>query len=140
MVNPTKTNDFIEQDILCDETRMLFFSCIVKLIDKKIELTSKQIEQRELNACRTFIDTHQKRRAIYNRIITSTARDVTKWLCKNFSFFHNRDQSIRPLNEITVYELLTKGKGEPTKGSRICAADWLPYKSPSTLDSKNKNK
>jgi len=75
------------------------------------------------------------RRLKYNGFILSTHTEIRDWLCKNFQFRYKRGnvEEIRSLNTSSVWDLLTKAKGEPRKTLRICQPDWLPYKSPGQI-------
>ncbi len=76
------------------------------------------------------------RRLKYNGFIPNTLTEIKEWLCLNFQFRFRKGsvQEVRSLNPNTVWDILSKGIGEPTKKSRICKDDdWLPYKSPNTL-------
>ncbi len=70
------------------------------------------------------------RRLKYNGLILDSITNIQTWLCQNFCFTFSRGRvfEIRPLNPSTVWDILSKGKGEPAKKSRICIVDWLPYK------------
>ncbi len=77
------------------------------------------------------------RRLKYNGYIPNKTSEIRDWLCNNFHFRYKRGQTdeIRQLNPDSVWDILSKGRGEPTKRERICFEniDWLPYKSPLQL-------
>jgi len=77
------------------------------------------------------------RRLKYNGYIPNKTSEIRDWLCANFHFRFKRGQieEVRPLKPDTVWDILSKGRGEPTKRERICFenVDWLPYKSPLQL-------
>jgi hypothetical protein len=75
------------------------------------------------------------RRLQYNNYLLSNSTQVANWLCKNFQFIYKKggNQEARPMNFNSVYEILTKGKGEPTISLRIAQVDWLPHRSPEFL-------
>ncbi len=77
------------------------------------------------------------RRLKYNGYIPNKTSEVRDWLCANFHFRFKRGQidEIRSLNPDSVWDILSKGRGEPTKRERICFENvgWLPYKSPLQL-------
>ena len=81
------------------------------------------------------------RRAKYNGLIVSTPAEIKNWLCSNFTFRFTKGTAtvVKELNPSTVHDILTKGKGEPPKGERICVTDWLPYKSPTQLKQASQN-
>jgi len=77
------------------------------------------------------------RRLKYNGFIPNKTSEIRDWMCSNFQFRFKRGQvdEIRPLNPESVWDILSKGKGEPTKRERISFenVEWLPYKSPLQL-------
>ena len=75
------------------------------------------------------------RRAKYNGFILSTPTEIRNWICSNFMYKKKQGQkkTVENFSKNSVWDNLTKGRGEPTKKERICVADWLPYKSPSQL-------
>lgn len=79
------------------------------------------------------------RRVKYNNYTSNRDTEIVNWLCCTFHVKDKRNNSIRPLNEKTVYDIVNKGKGEATK-TRICKnIDWLKYQTPSLVQ-KGKNK
>lgn len=66
------------------------------------------------------------RRLHYHRRIFSTQTHLRNWLCGSFTYQSKSGES--QLNINTVWDILTKAKGEPSSRSRICRFDWLPYK------------
>lgn len=73
------------------------------------------------------------RRMCYNNHISENKRHVAKWMSENFKYYDPKGKTHVDFNEVTVYEILTKGKGEARKSKRICNIDSLPYKSNSQL-------
>lgn len=73
------------------------------------------------------------RRMCYNNHISENKTQVAKWMSENFQYYDQKGKSYLHLNEDTIYEILTKGKGEARKSKRICNIDSLPYKSNSQL-------
>jgi len=73
------------------------------------------------------------RRMCYNNHISENKTQVAKWMSENFQYYDPKGKSHLDLNEDTVYEILTKGKGEAKKSKRICNIYSLPYKSISQL-------
>ncbi len=73
------------------------------------------------------------RRLKYNGYIPNKTSEIRDWLCANFHYRYKSGQTeeIRPLNPDSVWAILSKGRGEPTKRERICFenVDWLIYKS-----------
>ena len=67
------------------------------------------------------------RRLKYNDYLLNTPTEIKDWICDNFK--RKKGEEVMPFNPTTVWDILTKGKGEPTKKERICIVDWLPYKS-----------
>ncbi|MBM3163029.1 MAG: hypothetical protein FJZ79_06885 [Chlorobi bacterium] len=66
------------------------------------------------------------RRLHYHRRIFSTQTHLRNWICHSFTYQSKSD--VTPMNANTVWDILTKAKGEPSSRSRICRFDWLPYK------------
>lgn len=66
------------------------------------------------------------RRLHYHRRIFSTQTHLRNWICHSFTYQSKSD--VTPMNANTVWDILTKAKGEPSSRSRICRLDWLPYK------------
>lgn len=71
------------------------------------------------------------KRAKYNELILSKPTEIKNWICSNFLYRKKRGNKItvEPFKENSVWDILTKDKGEPTQKERICKCDWLPYKS-----------
>lgn len=71
------------------------------------------------------------RRLRYNNFLINTPTEIRNWICSNFNFRYKNGnhEELRPFNESTVWDVLTKEKNELTKRGRICVVDWLPYKS-----------
>lgn len=70
------------------------------------------------------------RRIKRNKIISNNYVQIVDWLCKYFEFqYHLGEKTeIRAFNSNTVYDIINKNKGVPTKENRICEVDWLPFK------------
>jgi hypothetical protein len=66
------------------------------------------------------------RRLHYHQRIQATQTHLRNWLCGSFTYQSKSGESQLNLN--TVWDILTKAKGEPSSRSRICRFDWLPYK------------
>jgi hypothetical protein len=71
------------------------------------------------------------KRVKYNGCLLSTSTEIRDWICSNFTFRYKRGDKIeiRDFNKSTVWDILTKDKGEPAKKERIFDCEWLPYKS-----------
>lgn len=75
------------------------------------------------------------RRLKYNGLIINTDTEIKEWICATFMFRKKGYPEPQPFKNNTVWDILSKGRGEPTrKKQRICVADWLPYKSVSQLE------
>ena len=72
------------------------------------------------------------KRLKYNGFLLNNHSEIKNWLCVNFNFLYKKGdyQEIRQFNSSSVYDLLSKGRGEPKRKERICFEnlDWLPYK------------
>jgi hypothetical protein len=66
------------------------------------------------------------RRLHYHQRIHATQTHLRNWLCGSFTYQSKSGESQLSLN--TVWDILTKAKGEPSSRSRICRFDWLSYK------------
>ncbi|MEE9904243.1 MAG: hypothetical protein K4305_02255 [Chlorobium sp.] len=66
------------------------------------------------------------RRLHYHRRLFSTQTHLRNWICHSFTY--QSKSGVAPMNANTVWDILTKAKGEPSSRSRICRFDWLPYK------------
>ena len=71
-----------------------------------------------------------KRLHYHNKILNPNKTQIRDWLVTNFNYKYvkGKNTEIRELNPYSVYDLLTKGKGEPQKGSRIFNNETLPHK------------
>lgn len=69
------------------------------------------------------------RRLKYNCFLSNTDTETKNWICTTFQFVKKKFAEPQPFNESSVWDILNKGKGEPTKKERICITKWLPYKS-----------
>ena len=76
------------------------------------------------------------RRLKYNGYLPNASTEIKDWICANFN--RRKDENTISFNPSTVWDILTKAKGEPAKKERICIADWLPYKSLSQLQNEAK--
>ena len=83
------------------------------------------------------------KRLKYNTFIVESKYKINQWLRANFQYKYEQgeNQEVRNLSETTIKQLLSSGKGEPTKEQRICSedADWLPYKNQKTLEREKNN-
>lgn len=71
------------------------------------------------------------KRAKYNNFILSTPTEIRDWICSSFTYRKKKGNiiTVENFNKNTVWDTLTKDKGEPPSKERICKCDWLPYKS-----------
>lgn len=79
------------------------------------------------------------RRLKYNGFLLNSNTEIKNWICTTFQFVKKRLEEPQPFNENSVWAILSKGKGEPTKKERICITEWLPYKKPLQLEMEAKN-
>jgi glutathione peroxidase-family protein len=73
---------------------------------------------------------------MYNGFIKSTSKNVGQWLYQNFrvTFKQGPSITVQELKEATVYEYLTKSKGDlRDRSKRILDEKWLPYKNHDAL-------
>lgn len=73
------------------------------------------------------------RRLYYNDFVFDTKTGLAKWLCANFKFRIKHSGEIRNLKHYSVWEILSKGRGEARRQIRICTFNWLPYKKQDSL-------
>ena len=66
------------------------------------------------------------RRLKYNGFLFETSTGIRNWLCSNFLYLSKT--GARKLNPHSVWDILSKAKGEPSPKSRICKFDWIIYK------------
>lgn len=71
------------------------------------------------------------RRLKYNGFIFETSTGVRNWLCNNFMY--RSMLGAKELNPNSVWDILSKAKGEPSPKSRICKFEWLQYKTPAVF-------
>ncbi|NTW88164.1 MAG: hypothetical protein HGB26_03375 [Desulfobulbaceae bacterium] len=74
------------------------------------------------------------RRLSYNVFLHESWTTLRDWLCRHFSYRGKADVADLSMN--SVWDILSKAKGEPTSKSRICALDWLCYKTQASLKRK----
>ena len=84
-------------------------------IDRKITFLSNQNRLVEIF-----------RRLKYNDLLFESSTLIRNWLCNNFLYLSKT--GARKLNPHSVWDILSKSKGEPSPKSRICKMDWLRYK------------
>jgi hypothetical protein len=66
------------------------------------------------------------RRLSYNDLLHESWTNLREWLFGHFAY-HSKT-GIADLSRNSVWDILSKAKGEPTGRSRICKLEWLPYK------------
>ena len=71
------------------------------------------------------------RRLTYNGFLHESWTSLREWLCGYFAY--RSKTGIADLSRNSVWDILSKAKGEPTVKSRICVFDWLPYKTQAVL-------
>jgi hypothetical protein len=71
------------------------------------------------------------RRLSYNGFLHESWTSLRDWLCEYFSYRSKTGRA--DLSKNSVWDILSKAKGEPTGKSRICSLDWLPYKTQALL-------
>lgn len=76
------------------------------------------------------------RRLTYNGFLHESWIVLRDWLCWHLSY--RSKTGVAELSRNSVWDILSKAKGEPTGKSRICAFDWLPYKTQAMLRRSNR--
>ncbi|QXU50946.1 hypothetical protein KYG33_07845 [Chryseobacterium sp. D764] len=71
------------------------------------------------------------KRAKYNGFILSSSTEIKSWICSNFIYTKTKGASktLEKFNPNSVWDILTKDKGQPKPSERICVCDILPFKS-----------
>jgi hypothetical protein len=111
--------------------------------NKEAELL-KALQGEQLNEILLFPHNQNKfvevfRRLKYNGFVLNTDTEIKNWICTTFQFVKKGFAEPHPFNESSVWNILNKGKGEPTKKERICVTEWLPYKNHSQLKRETEN-
>lgn len=76
------------------------------------------------------------RRLTYNGFLHESWTTLRDWLCGHFSY--RSKTGVVELSRNSVWDILSKAKGEPTGKSRICYFEWLPYKTQAMLKRSNR--
>lgn len=71
------------------------------------------------------------RRLSYNGFLHNSWTSIRNWLCGHFAY--RPKTGIADLRQNSVWDILSKARGEPTGKSRICNFEWLPYKTQASL-------
>jgi hypothetical protein len=71
------------------------------------------------------------RRLSYNGFLHDSSTALRDWLCRYFSY--RSKTGVAELSRNSVWDILSKAKGEPTVKSRICMFEWLPYQTQASL-------
>lgn len=105
--------------------------------NKEAELL-KALQGEQLSEILLFPNNQNKfvevfRRLKYNGFLLNTDTETKTWICTTFQFVKKKFPEPQPFNRSSVWDILNKGKGEPTKKERICITEWLQYKSPLQL-------
>jgi hypothetical protein len=77
------------------------------------------------------------RRLSYNGLLHDASTTIRDWLCGHFSYLSKTGRT--DLSSNSVWDILSKAKGEPTSKSRICIFEWLPYKTQAALKRTNQD-
>ncbi|AOS84383.1 hypothetical protein BIU88_09720 [Chlorobaculum limnaeum] len=65
------------------------------------------------------------RRLSYNGLLHESWTSLREWLFGHFAY--RSKTGVANLSKNSVWDILSKAKGEPAGRSRICSFDWLPY-------------
>jgi hypothetical protein len=71
------------------------------------------------------------RRLTYNGFLHESWTTLREWLFGHFAY--RSKTGVADLSRNSVWDILSKAKGEPSVKSRICAFDWLPYRTQAGL-------
>jgi len=78
------------------------------------------------------------RRLKYNGFLLNNDTEIKNWICTTFHFEKKGFNEPHPFNENSVWDILNKGKGEPTRKQRI-TIEWLKHKTPDQLKKETEN-
>lgn len=69
------------------------------------------------------------RRLKFNRKLLNQSTEIKDWLCTNFiyEFKKGATKEQRPFNPSTVWDFLTKSRGDLAKNKRLESFEWLEY-------------
>lgn len=76
------------------------------------------------------------RRLTYNGFLHESWTVFRDWLCGHFSY--RSKAGVVDLSRNSVWDILSKAKGEPAGKSRICNVECLPYKTQAALRKSNR--
>jgi hypothetical protein len=76
------------------------------------------------------------RRLSYNGFLHESWTALRDWLFRHFAYRYK--MGIADLSQNSVWDILSKAKGEPAGKSRICNVEWLPYKTQAALKRSNR--
>jgi hypothetical protein len=133
--NKPKPEKNIKQIILKDkETIEKLHSELKGFFPKKEIEFLKALQGEQLSEKLLFPNNQNKfvevfRRLKYNGFLLNNDTEIKKWISRTFCFEKKGYPEPQPFNENSVYDILSKGRGEPAKKQRICNTEWLPYKS-----------
>lgn len=112
-------------------------SCLEVFFDPADRMALKALLQGQtVNQKLVFIGNQNQlvevfRRLSYNGFLHESWSSVRDWLCGHFAYLSKT--GIVDLSRNSVWDILSKAKGEPTGRSRICIFDWLPYRTQMAL-------
>ena len=72
-------------------------------------------------------------RVKYNGYILSEKTEIKEWICSNFVYKNKNNPTPQKFLKSTVWNILSKRKGEAAKYERICIVEWLPFIHPETI-------
>jgi hypothetical protein len=122
---------------LSDEERLTLFRELSYFFQEVDHELLMQLLQGDTAERKLFFNGNQNRlvevfrRLKYNGFLVETWTGIRDWLCNNFLYLSKT--GVRNLNPHSVWDILSKAKGEPSPKSRICKLEWIPYKTPAVL-------
>ena len=122
---------------LSEEERMALHHELTGFFSEEDHVPLMQLLQGGTSERKLFFKGNQNRlvevfrRLKYNGFLFETSTGIRDWLCNNFLYLSKT--GTRNLNPHSVWDILSKAKGEPSPKSRMCKFEWLEYKTQAVL-------
>lgn len=122
---------------LTDEQLAELLGCLVVFFDPADRVALKAVLQGQMVSQKLVFNGNQNqlvevfRRLSYNGFLHESWTSLRDWLCGHFAY--RSKTGIADLSRNSVWDVLSKAKGEPSGRSRICGLDWLPYRTQAAM-------
>jgi hypothetical protein len=122
---------------LTDEKLAELLGCLDVFFDPADRVALKALLQGQIVSHKLVFHGHQNqlvevfRRLTYNGFLHETWTSLREWLFGHFAYISKK--GIADLSMNSVWDILSKAKGEPASKSRICMFGWLPFKTIAVL-------